>query len=180
MPSNFPIEGQSGSRSGQNGGGAWPRPVTGRMVLFSLIGFFAVVFAVNGVMVHEALSTFGGTETASAYAAGRKFEQDVALAKAQDERHWQVTASIARSPQGTQLQIVARDAAGHPLTGLTASALFERPTDSRFDRRSAVLEIAAGRFQGAAPLLPGAWDLVIELSRDGERLFRSRNRIVWN
>ena len=57
------------------------RKVTGRMVLLCLLGFFAIVFAVNGVMIHEALSTFGGVETESAYQAGRKYEEDVAMAQ---------------------------------------------------------------------------------------------------
>ena len=60
--------------------------LTGRMVLLCLVGFFGVVFGVNGILVHEALSTFGGVDTDSAYQAGRMFEQDVAMAKAQDAR----------------------------------------------------------------------------------------------
>lgn len=157
-----------------------PREVTGRMVLFCLLGFFAVVFAVNGVMIHEALSTFGGVETDSAYQAGRKYEEDVAMAKAQDARQWQVDASVASSPDGTaRLDITARDAAGRPLVGLEAAAEFERPTDGRLDRRVTVAETSPGRFHGSAEDLPvGQWDLVIELSRDGDRLFRSINRIV--
>jgi hypothetical protein len=39
-------------------------------------------------------------------------------------------------------------------------------------------EAAAGQFRGTAGALAGQWDLVIELSRDGTRLFRSRNRVV--
>jgi nitrogen fixation protein FixH len=102
-------------------GAALPRRLTGRMVLLCLVGFFGVVFGVNGILVHEALSTFGGVDTDSAYQAGRKFEQDVAMAKAQD---------------------------------------------------------APGRYHGSAEIPPGQWDLVIELSRQGDRLFRSRNRVV--
>ena len=62
-----------------------PRQLTGRMVLLCLLGFFGVVFGVNGILIHEALSTFGGVDTESAYQAGRKFEQDVAMAKAMEE-----------------------------------------------------------------------------------------------
>jgi hypothetical protein len=36
----------------------------------------------------------------------------------------------------------------------------------------------AGLFRGTTAAAAGQWDLVIELSRDGERLFRSKNR-VW-
>ena len=76
------------------------------------------------------------------------------------------------------LDIVARDAAGAPLTGLTATALFARPTDRRLDRNLAVSESAPGRFRGNVEIPAGQWDLVIDLSRQGERLFRSKNRVV--
>ena len=50
------------------------------------------MFAVNGVMVHEALSTLSGVDTDSAYQAGRMYEHEVAMAKAQDARQWRVEA----------------------------------------------------------------------------------------
>jgi len=74
-----------------NGGG---RRWTGLTVLLALLGFFGVVFAVNGVMIFAALSTLTGVDTASAYQAGRMFEHDVAMAHAQDARHWQVDAKV--------------------------------------------------------------------------------------
>ncbi len=155
-----------------------PRPWTGRMIFLTLLGFFGVVFAVNGVMIHEALSTFDGLETESSYKAGRMFEQEVAMAKAQDARHWRVDARLTPSSDGERLDIDARDAAGHPLTGMDATATFERPTDRRLDRDVAVSETTPGRFRGSAELAAGQWDLVIELSRHGARQFRSVNRIV--
>lgn len=155
-----------------------PRPWTGRMIFLTLLGFFGVVFAVNGVMIHEALSTFDGLETESSYKAGRMFEQEVAMAKAQDARHWRVDARLTPSSDGERLDIDARDAAGHLLTGMDATATFERPTDRRLDRDVAVSETTPGRFRGSAELAAGQWDLVIELSRHGARQFRSVNRIV--
>jgi nitrogen fixation protein FixH len=158
--------------------GTAPR-LTGRMVLLCLVGFFGVVFGVNGIMVHEALSTFGGVDTDSAYQAGRKFEQDVAEAKAQDARQWHVDAKVTPTPGGAQrIDVVARDAAGRPLRGLALSAAFERPIDRRLDRSVNVTEDQPGQFHGSAEIPAGQWDLVIELSRQGDRLFRSRNRLV--
>lgn len=156
-----------------------PREVTGRMVLGLLVAFFAVVIGVNAFMAHEALSTFGGVDTDSAYRAGQVFERDVAMAKAQDAQHWQVDAKVTPAASGTAtFDIVAHDASGALVTDLTATVLFARPTDRRFDRQVAVGEDAPGHFRGAAEIAAGQWDLVIELSRQGERLFRSKNRIV--
>jgi len=159
-------------------GAAEPR-LTGRMVLLCLVGFFGVVFAVNAVMVDAAISTFGGVETESSYQAGREFERETAMAKAQDERHWQIDAKLTHAADGSErLDIDARDAAGHSLAGLDAIATFERPTDRRQDRQIAVSEAAPGRFHGNAAVAAGQWDLVIELSRGGERQFRSKNRVI--
>ncbi len=156
-----------------------PPELTGRMVLVCLVAFFGVVFGVNGVMVHEALSTFSGVETESSYQAGQLFERDVAMAKAQDAQHWQIDAKVTPAADGSaRLDVLARDAAGTMLTGMDATALFERPTDRRLDRRVAVNKDAPGRFSGSAAIPAGQWDLVIELYRQGDRLFRSKNRVV--
>jgi nitrogen fixation protein FixH len=156
-----------------------PRRLTGRMVLFCLLGFFGVVFGVNGILIHEALSTFGGVDTDSAYQAGQMFEHDVAMAKAQDALQWRVEAKVTPMPDGARrVDVVARDAAGRPVRGMTLSAVFERPIDRRLDRGVTVTEDAPGRFHGSAEIAPGQWDLVIELSRQGDRQFRSRNRVV--
>jgi len=154
------------------------RPWTGWTVLFTLLGFFGLVFAANGVLVHEALSTLSGVDTDSAYQAGRQYEREVALARAQDARQWRVDAKVTPAADGARLDIVARDAAGQPLSGMDASALFERPTDRRLDREVALVEDGGGRFHGNAALAAGQWDLVIEFSRRGEQLFRSRNRVM--
>ena len=152
--------------------------LTGWMVLVYLLTFFGVVIGVNGLLIYESLSTMRGVDTESAYQAGRMFEQDVATLKAQDARHWKVDAKLTPAPDGTRLELVARDDAGRILTGMAASASFERPTDRGLDRRIALTEDSPGQFHGKTELIPGQWDLVIEISRQGQQLFRSRNRVV--
>jgi nitrogen fixation protein FixH len=162
--------------------GATERPpllVTGWMVLGFMIAFFAVIVGVNVFMAHAAISTFGGVETASSYHAGQMFERDVAMAKAQDAQHWRVDAKVVRAADGSTLvDITARDAAGVPVSDVVASASFSRPTDRRLDRTIVVRQSGPGHFNGSAELVAGQWDLVIELSRQDERVFRSKNRIV--
>ena len=79
------------------------------------------------------------------------FERDVAMAKAQDDRHWQVDAKVSTGADGAALlDITARDATGAPLAGLSATALFARPTDRRLDRAVTVSEDTSGHFHGSA------------------------------
>jgi nitrogen fixation protein FixH len=149
------------------------------MVLALLLAFFGVIFFVNGILVHKALSTFGGVETDSPYHEGQMFGHEVAMAKAQDAQHWQIDAKVtAAAGGGALVDITARDAAGKTLTGMDAAVSLERPTDRRLDRAVVVSKEQPGHFRGTADVAAGQWDLVIELSRQGERQFRSVNRII--
>lgn len=157
---------------------ACKRPLTGRTVLICLIAFFGVIATVNAIMIRAAVSTFGGVETGSSYQAGLKFKQEMDAAREQEARHWQVQANVRAAEDRTLVEIDARDAAGKPIAGLEATASLHRPTSRREDLAVALNEGTAGHFRGTAPGAAGQWDLVIELSRGGERLFRSRNRVV--
>jgi nitrogen fixation protein FixH len=155
------------------------RELTGRHVLFCLLGFFGVVFAVNAVLVKAATSTFGGVETSSSYKAGLMFEQDVARAERQDDLHWQVGGKIARDKAGEAvLDISARDAKGIPLTGITAQARLAHPADERLDHMIALDRTNTGLFHGEAQAQPGQWELIVDLYRDEMRVFRSRSRVT--
>jgi nitrogen fixation protein FixH len=155
------------------------RNLTGRHVLFLLLGFFGIVFAVNGILVHAAMSTFGGVETASSYKAGLQFEHEAAVAERQDALHWQVSGKLTRDGAGQAvLDVTARDAGGAPLAGLTADARLAHPADERLDHDIPVSPVAAGVFHGAAQAQPGQWDLIVDLYRGGKRLFRSQSRVT--
>lgn len=149
------------------------------MVLVGLLALFGVVLGANGMLVHQALSTFGGVEVDSSYRAGQLFERDVAMAKAQEARHWRVEAKVTSAADGSALlDIVARNEAGAAIADVDATATFERPTDRRLDRSVAISQSSPGHFRGSAAISPGQWDLVIELWRQGKRQFRSENRVV--
>lgn len=156
-----------------------PRELTGRAVLFWLIGFFAVVLAVNGVLVQAATSTFGGLETGSSYKAGLMFKQEIESAQRQGALHWHIDGKLLRDRAGqVVLDISARDAQGLALTGLTAVAHLAHPADARLDQTIALKNTSAGAYRGEAQAQPGQWELIVDLYRGGDRLFRSRSRLT--
>jgi nitrogen fixation protein FixH len=162
-----------------SGGGRRPREVTGRTVLLCVVVFFGVVASVNAVMIKAAISTFGGLETESSYKAGLAFGREIAASQAQERRHWNVTARVGAIVDGQlRVEITALDAGGRPLAGYEALAWFSHPTDRRQDHTVVMHEGSAGRFVGKAPVAPGQWDLIIDLVRGEERVFRSRERIL--
>jgi len=149
------------------------------MVLACLVAFFAFVAGVNAVMIGAAVSTFGGLETKNAYQAGLAFASEEAAAQAQEARHWRVSAMLQRQRDGaTAVEVSARDSADQPLTGLEAQVSLFHPADRRFDHAVAMRAAGAGRFHGTAAPGPGQWDVIIELARNGERLFRSKERVI--
>ena len=159
-----------------------PKPLTGRKVLFMLLGFFGVVIAVNAIMAKLAIQTLPGTEVDSAYGASLAYESEIADAHDQDARNWKVDAHIQRGPDGgATLQVEARDNSGLPMSGLNFQGRFERPADRRADQAVALAEVASGVYRGDAPLIgPGQWDLVLEGDAAGRRMFLSRNRVLLN
>jgi nitrogen fixation protein FixH len=162
-----------------NNAAAPPRELTGRMVLIWLVGFFAVVFAVNGVMAVAAISTFSGLDSDSPYQAGLAFDAEIAAARAQRALHWQVQVTVVKTDRGaTRIDISARDPNSVPLPGLAATASLVHPTDRRLDRELVLTEDTAGHFHGVTGPAIGQWDVVIDLSRDGARLFQSKNRVT--
>jgi len=154
------------------------RPLTGRMVLAMLLGFFGVVIAVNLVLVREAISTFGGVDTPSSYQAGLNFEAEVAAANAQDALHWRVDARLAPAARGRTVTVTALDDAGKPLTHLGVSVRFAHPMDERRDVTVALQETGPGTYAAIAAIDPGLWTLDLAISRADTRLFHSLNRIV--
>ena len=161
------------------GGGCRTREVTGWTVLVCLVAFFAVIFAVNGVMIRAAVSSFGGLETESSYQAGLNFAREADAARAQAALRWRVEAHLTPLHGGaTELTVDVRGMGGRRIGGLAATARLVRPIDKHDDRVIALHETQPGEFRGVTAAIAGQWDLVLELRRDGARLFRSKNRIV--
>ncbi|MFN4009431.1 MAG: FixH family protein [Pannonibacter sp.] len=165
----------SAPNSGKGG-----KPFTGRTILFWILGFFGVIFAANAVFLYYAIGTFPGTVVDSSYKAGLAFNSEVAAAKAQADRGWQVGAHLDRSSGGTaRITVNASDAAGVALGGLVFTAKLAHPTAAGLDQMVALAPLEDGRYTGvtAQPLAPGNWNMVIEAEGAEGRMFRSENRV---
>jgi nitrogen fixation protein FixH len=154
------------------------RPLTGRRVLLMLVSFFGCIFIANAALIHYAISTFRGEVADHPYEAGLAFNQEIAAAQAQEALHWTVSGVLSRvESNGEQLEIDAHDARGKALTDLQFVATLVAPADKARDRLFVLSEIAPGVYRGQAAVADGAWDLLIEAKRDGERIYRSKSRI---
>jgi nitrogen fixation protein FixH len=154
------------------------RPLTGRKVLALLAGFFGVMLLANFIMAREAVKTFSGLDTDNPYDSGLAYNQDIAASKAQAALGWIVELTRTPDGQATQLTATVKDKAGQPVTGLDVSMHFLHPATRKFDREIVASAVADGIYAGAADLAPGRWEVEIDLKRNGERQFRSRNQLT--
>ena len=155
---------------------------TGRAFLMCLLGAFGVVFAVNFTMAYLAITTFHGVDTKSAYQAGLNYGKELTAAAAQAARGWKVDVSVTRAqgaPGLANVSALFADRDGKPVPGLTVKARLEHPSNEFLDRTAMLGEDIPGRFSGMfEQAKDGGWTLVISGERDGQVLFKSRNRVV--
>lgn len=147
------------------GRSAW----TGRHVLWLVLGFFAVVLAVNGALVVFALSSWSGLATENAYLKGLKYNDTIAAAREQEALGWTSRVLLKAGAEGHGT-IVLRltDADGRTLSGLDVSVRMMRPASSRFDRVPVLAPTPDGTYAGEVPLpLAGQW--IVEVSAADRR-----------
>lgn len=153
------------------------RPIQGRHVLACLVAFFGVVFAVNGVFLYQALSTYTGVVSAEPYRKGLNYNARIEDERRQDALGWRETMSLANSGA---LSLVLRDGENAAVGGLRIAAVVGRPSTNASDRRLTLVETAPGQYAASAGTLePGAWLVTIEAQdADARIVYRLRNR-TW-
>jgi nitrogen fixation protein FixH len=156
--------------------------LTGRMVLVITVTFFALIFGVNGVMVYLAIGTFPGAVTGSSYKASQEYNKEIAAAAEQAKLGWKVSEHATLEGGAARITLEGTDANGAPLTGLAFTATLQHPVKQGEDRAGEMKPVVgtSGRFEAViSGVEAGQWELVIDGSRDGKRLYRSQNRVIF-
>jgi nitrogen fixation protein FixH len=156
-----------------------PKPITGRFVLFTCTAFFGVIFAVNATMMTLAIRTMPGLDVKNGYVASQAMNGEIEAMRRQDERGWsaEVEVRLVNGLAPVHVRLTARD--GRPVSGLDVRARLAHPALTRADHSADLREVQPGVYAAEiADASAGAWTLVVEARRDGERVFASRNRAV--
>lgn len=143
------------------------------------VAFFAVVIAVNGVMLHFAFSSWTGVETEGHFMKGLNYNDDIAGARAQAERAWKVeTEFTSTEPRKALVALTLHDKFGNLLKDAKVSIALIRPTSQGHDLSMELPYLGEGRY--AAPVevaLEGQWDLRVVIQHaTGD--YQSQKR-VW-
>ena len=157
---------------------ATSKGIQGRHVLLAMVVFFGVVFAVNGVFLYSALSTYTGVVAQAPYRKGLQYNQRIGDAEKQDALGWREEVRVER--HGLTLRLFERD--GRPVTGLKVAGFIGRPSTNQQDIRVALREASAGIYSAQLEALQaGSWIVNLEawLSAAGkdEVTYRTRKRI---
>lgn len=151
------------------------RRVTGRRALAALAGFFACVFAVNGVFVHLSLTSHPGTVTDDAYREGMRYNRVLERAELQRRLGWR--GRIGH--EGGVVVVRVAGPSGEAVAGLDATLEVGRPASDAEDRAAAAEETAPGAYRMPGPALaPGRWRVVFDASDGAGRRFRLEGPVM--
>lgn len=153
------------------------KPITGRTVLFAMLAFFGVIFAVNGSFTYFALSSFPGLTTEQAYEEGLSFNQTLENVAKQNAIGW---ISAVQLTQGGQVTIEIADRDGKALSGLNVQTVLMRPLDNESDQTLSLKEIRPGNYQTTgAQINPGQWRVELTASQNDNPVFyKIHNSVV--
>lgn len=132
---------------------------------YIFVGCFVLVVGVNAALAYFATTTFTGLETEGAYQKGLGYNQNLALAKAQEALGWTVDTHIVPGPIGTggvtvDIAVSYRDRDGKAVEGLEVKADLIRPTAKGMDHQEVLKPLGNGTYGGHYALpAKGVWDM---------------------
>ena len=150
--------------------------LTGWHVLAIIVGFFALVIAVDVSFAVSAYRTFPGEVSATPYEDGVAYNRKLAQLEAQGRLGWAPVATVA-ADGGVRLEV--RDRAGQPVRGLHVSARMERPATESGRIVPTFREAEPGVYLAHPGRLLGAWDVNLVMTDAGRHSFEAERRLTW-
>ncbi|MFM8376963.1 MAG: FixH family protein [Phenylobacterium sp.] len=153
--------------------GGWT--LTGWHVLGVVVGFFAIIIALDVWFMTLAYKTFPGQVSETPYEDGVAFNQRLAQQDAQARLGW--SAAAAADPSAVRVEL--RDAQGAPVRGLEVTGRLERPATEAGRLTLRFSETAPGRYAAPVRSPSGTWDLTFTARGSGGQAFEGARRLAW-
>jgi len=136
----------------------WPRSDGGKFLAW-MLGAFGLVFAVNGIFIWLALSTWSGLTTDHPYERGLAYNQTLQEAAAEAALGWHSELEF----KNHRLLVRFHDRSGGALDRLQVTARFVRPTSDGADRNLPLDAVGDGGYTATVDLpLPGQWQVLVK------------------
>jgi nitrogen fixation protein FixH len=143
--------------------------ITGRHVLWGLIGGFGVIFIANGTFVYFAASTFPGNDVDDPYRRGLAYNETLAADRAQKAEGW--AAEVLATPTG--VEILLRRSGEASGSGLVIAGELRQRGEPGNDRILVFRENDPGRYRADIDLGAGRWVLqAVARNLDGTEVLR--------
>lgn len=136
------------------------KTLKGWHVLLIMLGFFGVIFAVNGVFLYHAITSFPGEDVKKSYVQGLNYNTTLATRAAQAELGWTAEAGM----QGDDLVFRLEDADGQPLSNFSVVGEIRRRATQGADQSIVFQAAGAGEYTvDGVDLEAGQWSLRISV-----------------
>lgn len=136
------------------------KELKGWHVLLIMLGFFGVMFAVNGVFLYHAITSFPGEDVKKSYVQGLNYNDTLAARAAQAELGWTAEAGLV----GRELVFRLSDAEGQPLSNYAVIGEIRRRATQDADRALVFQATTSGEYRvDMEGLDSGQWDLRISV-----------------
>jgi nitrogen fixation protein FixH len=140
------------------------------MRLFTTVLAIVCVLTLAATIVTIIVGTrsFEGIVVDKPYETGLAWDEQ---ARQKSKLGWKVSVAGARFPTGeNELAIDAVDRYGQPLENIAVTATVSRPSTRDFDKTYTAVRQQNGRYRSSVVFpLYGAWDITIDVSRNGDR-----------
>ena len=137
--------------------------MSARWIPWSIASLFIPVFAVNGLLVHYALSSNTGLVTERAFDTGQSYNAVIAEGKRQDSLGWKAEAAIEPLPgpgHRASIVVAVTEAASEPVVGLKLAGRLFSPVDPQPDQPLVLAEEVPGHYRQTVALPRGGqWAL---------------------
>jgi nitrogen fixation protein FixH len=150
--------------------------IGGWHVLAVVVGFFAIVIAVDVGFAVFAYRTFPGEVSSTPYEDGVAYNRKLAQMAAQGRLGWAPVATV--TPDGT-VRVEVRDQVGQPIRGLRLTGRLERPATESGRIVPTFREAEPGVYLARPGRLLGAWDVSLVLVDARGRRFEAERRLTW-
>lgn len=154
-----------------------PKVLTGRHVLWTLLGAFAVVAAVNGVFIYQAIATYSGDVAVEPYRKGLHYNKRIEADERQAKLGW--SGDIALKGVEGPFVFTLKKPTGEPISGLVVTAELGRGATRHDDMKLTAHETAPGIYQADVHAAPGIWIAAVSASETGGTapVYRARKRL---
>tara|TARA_R110000787_G_scaffold47716_5_gene115520 strand:+ start:7968 stop:8489 length:522 start_codon:yes stop_codon:yes gene_type:complete len=145
------------------------KTLKGRHVLFWMLGFFGLMFVVNGIFLWAAITSFPGEDVKHSYLQGLQYNKTIETRSHQQTMNWAAEVGIIESDAGKTLVARLFDGNGAPLPASSVNGELRRAATQDSDLVLEMIPVGAGEFQAELPALAtGAWHVKINADVTGQ------------